>query len=51
MTEPRRFPGFSGPTLIALAALAAPRVVFHDLGIVHEGSVVNGLLVFLPPAA
>jgi hypothetical protein len=36
--------------LVALAALAAPRVVLHDLGIVEEGSLLNGLLVFVPPA-
>ena len=42
--------GFSWPVLVGLAALAAPRVVLHDLGIVGEGGVVNGLLVFVPPA-
>ena len=42
--------GFSWPVLVALAALAAPRVVLHDLGALEEGSVVNGLFVFLPPA-
>ena len=42
--------GFSWPVLVALAALAAPRVVLHDLGAIEEGSVVNGLFVFLPPA-
>jgi hypothetical protein len=42
--------GFSWPVLIGLAGLAAPRVVLHDLGIVEEGGVVNGLLVFVPPA-
>jgi hypothetical protein len=36
--------------LLGLAALAAPRVVLHDLGIAEEGDVVNGLLVFVPPA-
>jgi hypothetical protein len=42
--------GFSWPALVGLAALAAPRVVLHDLGIVEEGGVVAGLLVFVPPA-
>ncbi|MEE6261546.1 hypothetical protein [Plantactinospora sonchi] len=41
--------GFPWPVLVGLAALAAPRVVVHDLGVVEEGSLVNGLLVFLPP--
>ena len=42
--------GFSWPVLIGLATLAAPRVVLHDLGIIEEGSFVNGLFVFVPPA-
>jgi hypothetical protein len=42
--------GFSWPVLVGLAALAAPRVVLHDLGIIEEGSFVNGLFVFVPPA-
>jgi hypothetical protein len=47
--------GSSWPVLVALAALAAPRVVLHDLGVIEEGSVVNGsvvngLFVFIPPA-
>jgi hypothetical protein len=42
--------GFSWPVLIGLAALAAPRVVLHDLGVIEEGSFVNGLFVFVPPA-
>lgn len=50
MNATRRSLGFSWPELIALAALAAPRVVLHDLGIIEEGSVVNGLFVFVPPA-
>ncbi|MFF5233344.1 hypothetical protein [Dactylosporangium sp. NPDC000521] len=49
MSRPRRVLGFSWPVLVGLAALAAPRVVLHDLGVVTEGSFVNGLLVFLPP--
>jgi hypothetical protein len=50
MTGTRRSLGFSWPALIALAALAAPRVVLHDLGVIEEGTVVNGLFVFVPPA-
>jgi hypothetical protein len=40
----------SAPVVILLAALAAIRVPLHDLGIVSEGSVVAGLLVFVPLA-
>src|SRR5918993_6133558 len=40
--------GLSAPVVILLAALAAIRVPLHDLGIVSEGSVVAGLLVFVP---
>lgn len=50
MSAADRTPGFSWPVLVALAALAAPRVVLHDLGVIEEGSVVNGLFVFIPPA-
>jgi drug/metabolite transporter (DMT)-like permease len=42
--------GFSWPVLVGLAALATPRLVLHDLGIVNEGGVVAGLLVIVPPA-
>jgi hypothetical protein len=49
-TKTRRPLGFSWPILTALAALAAPRVVLHDLGIIEEGTFVNGLFVFVPPA-
>jgi len=42
--------GFSWPALVGLAALAAPRVVLHDLGVIEEGSFVNGLFVFVPLA-
>jgi hypothetical protein len=42
--------GFPWPVLVALAALAAPGVVLHDLGVIEEGSVVNGLFVVIPPA-
>jgi hypothetical protein len=40
--------GFSWPVLIGLAALAVPRVVLHDLGVIHEGTLVNGLFVAVP---
>ena len=54
MSQPKtkacRSLGFSWPVLVALAALAAPRVVLHDLGIIEEGTFVNGLFVFVPPA-
>jgi hypothetical protein len=46
----RRALGFSWPALVGLAALAAPRVVLHDLGVIEEGSFVNGLFVFVPLA-
>ncbi len=36
--------------IIALALLAAPRVILHDLDIIHEGTAINALFVFLPPA-
>ena len=42
--------GLSVPVIILLAALAALRVVPHDLGIVSEGSVAAWLLVFVPLA-
>ncbi|MBW0089479.1 hypothetical protein I4I73_10855 [Pseudonocardia sp. KRD-184] len=48
MTGPR--PGLSWPVLVGLAALAAPRVVLHDLGVVEEGTLAAGLLVVVPPA-
>ena len=50
MSAADRTLGFSWPVLVALAALAAPRIVLHDLGVIEEGSVVNGLFVFIPPA-
>ena len=49
MTGGSRPLGFSWPVLVGLAALAAPRVVLHDLDLVQEGSPVNALLVFGPP--
>lgn len=41
--------GLPVTALIGLALLGLPRVVLHDLGILTEGTLVNGLLVFLPP--
>jgi hypothetical protein len=49
MSAARRALGFSWPALVGLAALAAPRVVLHDLGVIEEGTVVNGLFVVVPP--
>lgn len=49
MSGARRKLGFSWPALIGLAALAAPRVVLHDVGLIEEGTFVNGLSVFVPP--
>ncbi|SCK28100.1 hypothetical protein [Streptomyces sp. WMMB 322] len=43
MSRATRELGFSWP------ALAAPRVVLHDLGVIEEGTFVNGLFVFVPP--
>ena len=42
--------GLSVPAIVLLAVLAVPRVVTHDLGVFPEGSPVNWLLVFVPPA-
>jgi hypothetical protein len=42
--------GLSVSAIILLAAIAAIRVPLHDLGIVQEGSVAAGLLVFVPLA-
>ncbi|MFC0098526.1 hypothetical protein ACFFKH_13440 [Micromonospora marina] len=49
MSASRRTLGFSWPTLVALAALAAPRVALHDLDVVPEGTVVAALLAVGPP--
>ncbi|MGW0228506.1 YtxH domain-containing protein [Actinopolymorpha singaporensis] len=49
MSRATRVLGFSWPALVGLAALAAPRVVLHDLDVIEEGTFVNGLFVFLPP--
>jgi hypothetical protein len=42
--------GLPVPIVVLLAALAVPRVVTHDLGVFPEGSPINSLLVFVPPA-
>lgn len=34
--------------LIGLALLGIPRVVLHDLHLLHEGTVVNAVFVFVP---
>ena len=47
---PRRGLGLSLPVVVLLAAIAAIRVPLHDLGIVQEGSIPAGLLVFVPLA-
>ncbi|MGW0242694.1 hypothetical protein [Micromonospora chalcea] len=49
MSGARRTLGFSWPALVALAALAAPRVALHDLGVVPEGTIVAALLAVGPP--
>lgn len=36
--------------LVGLALIAAPRVVLHDLHLIQEGTLVNALLVLVPPA-
>jgi len=41
--------GLSWIALIALALLAVPRVILHDLDIIEEGTFVNSLFVFVPP--
>lgn len=47
----RRRLGLPLIAIIGLALLAVPRVIFHDLDIIQEGSAVNAFLVFLPPVA
>ncbi|WP_051400473.1 hypothetical protein [Haloechinothrix halophila] len=41
--------GLPLPAVFALALLAAPRVVLHDLDVIEEGTFVNALFVFIPP--
>lgn len=45
----RRRVGLPLAAIIGLALLAAPRVILHDLDIIHEGTAMNALFVFLPP--
>lgn len=45
----RRRLGLPLVAIIGLALLAAPRVILHDLGMIHEGTAINALFVFLPP--
>ena len=47
-TKQRRL-GLPLVAIIGLALLAAPRLVLHDLGLIHESTAINALLVFLPP--
>ena len=35
--------------VLGLALLAVPRVVLHDLDMIHEGTAINALFVFVPP--
>ena len=46
--RPARRLGLPLPAIIALALLAAPRVVLHDLGIITEGTLGNAAFVFVP---
>ncbi|MGC4851480.1 hypothetical protein ACLQ3F_29980 [Micromonospora sp. DT15] len=48
MSAGRRTLGFSWPALVALAVLAAPRVVLHDLHVVEEGRPAAVLLAVVP---
>ncbi|RAO16270.1 hypothetical protein MED15_03789 [Micromonospora noduli] len=48
MSVVRRTLGFSWPALVALAVLAAPRVVLHDLHVVEEGRPAAVLLAVVP---
>lgn len=61
MTQPTPHPPAPAPrgrplglpvsALVGLALLAVPRVVLHDLGLIHEGTGINALLVAAPPIA
>ncbi|MEE1617722.1 hypothetical protein [Brachybacterium sp. J153] len=47
---PRRsWPGLPWLAVVGLALLAVPRVVLHDLDLIHEGTFVNLLFVVVPP--
>ncbi|MEW2145893.1 hypothetical protein AB0869_24075 [Micromonospora vinacea] len=48
MSAKGRTLGFSWPALVALAALAVPRVVLHDLHVVEEGRPAAVLLAVVP---
>lgn len=45
----RRLLGLPLIAVFGLALLAVPRVVLHDLDILHEGTPINALFVFVPP--
>src|SRR5699024_5638162 len=45
----RRRLGLPFLAIIGLALLAVPRVALHDLDLIHEGTLVNALFVFVPP--
>jgi hypothetical protein len=47
--QARRKLGLPVVATIGLALLGVPRVVLHDLAVIHEGTAVNALLVFAPP--
>lgn len=47
-TENQRSLGLPVIALIGLALLGVPRVILHDLDILTEGTLVNGLFVFVP---
>lgn len=44
----RRMLGLSLPVVMGLSLLAAPRVVLHDLDVIHEGTFVNFLFAGIP---
>lgn len=46
---PKRKLGLPLWGIFGLALLAAPRVVLHDLHLIEEGTLLNALLVFIPP--
>lgn len=48
-TSTHRRLGLPFVAIIGLALLAVPRVILHDLDLIHEGTATNALFVFLPP--
>lgn len=44
----RHVMGLPFPAIVGLALLGAPRVVLHDLGVIHEGTGVNMMFVVVP---